>query len=272
MFSEAIHSCVDSGNQLLLLFGLKRGEKPADEDFPFGYGKEVYFWCFVVAILIFAVGAGISIYEGIHSVLDPHEITDPTINYIVLALAIVFEGFAWYFAYKEFNKQRGDEGFFSAIHRSKNPSVFVVLFEDSAAMLGLIVAGIGVFLAQLTGNALWDGIASIAIGVILAGTAIWLAYETKGLLIGESASKETVRKIREILNSDNNISHVNEVLTMHVGPESILANLSVDFVDGIDSKEVESSIASLNQAIKQLDPDIKKVFIEAESRIQGATT
>ncbi len=270
MFSEAIHSCVDSGNQLLLLLGIKRSQKPPDKDFPFGHGKEVYFWSFVVAILIFAVGAGISIYEGIHSVMDPHEIGDPTINYIVLGLAFVFEGFAWLFAYKEFNKLRGNRGFFSAIRQSKKPSIFVVLFEDSAAMLGLLVAGIGVFLATTTGNPIWDGIASILIGLILAGTAIWLAYETKSLLIGEAADEKVVEIIGNILEKSPQIEAVNEILTMHMGPETVLANISVDFATGLDSTQLELSIADLDRKIKEALPDVSKVFIEAESWVKSS--
>ena len=264
MLSEGIHSLVDTGNQVLLLLGLKRAQKPADENFPFGHGKEIYFWSFVVAILIFAVGSGISIYEGIHSLMDPHPITSPYINYLVLGLALVFEGAATYTAWKEFNKERGQKGYVEAIRRSKNPGIFVVLFEDSAAMLGLVVAGVGIGLGQITGQLFWDGVASIVIGLILGGTAIWLAYETKGLLIGESANKEINRAIREIVSDRVEIKTVNEVLTMHMGPEFILATVSVDFDSGIGSDDVEQSITQMNRAIKSEIPDVKRLFIEAE--------
>jgi len=264
MLSEGIHSSVDTGNQLLLLLGLRRAKKPADERFPYGHGKEVYFWSFVVAIMIFGVGAGISIYEGIHSVMDPHPIRNPMTNYIVLGLAMIFEAFAWYFAWKEFRKAKGERSYYEAVRKEKDPTTFVVLFEDSAAMLGLIVAFIGIWLGEVTGYLLWDGIASIVIGVILAVTAAWLAYETKGLLIGESASTEIVNGISELAKSSDNIRSVNETLTMHVGPEYVLLNLSVDFKNSLDAESIEKSIDDLTGRIKNRYPSIKRIFIEAE--------
>lgn len=264
MFSEGIHSLVDTGNQGLLLYGLKAAKKPADKRFPFGHGKEIYFWSFVVAILIFAVGAGISIYEGIHHILHPVEITDPSINYLVLGLAILFEGGALYIAVKEFNHARGDLGYLQAVRRGKDPTLFVVLFEDSAAMLGLVIALIGIYLAQATGFAAWDGIASVAIGCILAGTAFWLAVETKSLLIGEGADQQTVDTIKKIANDLDDIEQVNEVLTLHMGPEFILANISLDFKDDLQTGRIEQIIHSLDQSIKAEFPYIKRIFIEAE--------
>ncbi len=266
MLSEGIHSVVDTGNQILLLYGLKRSERPADKNFPFGHGKEVYFWSFVVAILIFAVGAGISIYEGIHHILNPSPIKSPGVNYIVIALAMVFEGGAWYLALREFSRTKGRRGYIEAVRRGKDPSIFVVLFEDSAAMLGLATAFIGIWLSQLTGNPDFDGLASIIIGLILGGTAIWLAYETKSLLIGESADEEVVRGVRELAKSFKEIEYVNEVLTMHMGPSFILVNLSVDFNDDISAKEVEDAIALLDKRIKEKFPRVKRVFVEAEAR------
>ena len=198
MLSEGIHSLVDTGNQVLLLYGLRRAQRPADRQFPFGHGKEIYFWSFVVAILIFAVGSGISIYEGIRHILHPAPITDSFINYIVLGLAMVFEGFAWTYALIEFRKQKGDYGYFEAVRRGKDPTLFVVLFEDSAAMLGLLVAFFGILLTDITGIHYFDGAASVVIGIILGVTAAWLAYETKGLLIGESAAPKTVQRLKDI--------------------------------------------------------------------------
>jgi cation diffusion facilitator family transporter len=265
MFSEGVHSVVDTGNQFLLLHGLRRSKKPPDEQFPFGHGKELYFWSFIVAIMIFAVGAGISAYEGVRHILHPRPIEQPVVNYIVLAFAMMFEGGAWFFAWKEFAKARGSYGYFEAVHRGKDPSIFVVLFEDSAAMLGLIVAFFGVFLGQITGNPLFDGAASVVIGLILGATAIWLAYETKGLLIGESANPEVVQAIRDTVVDHRAIHHVNEILTMHLGPEFILVNLSVDFVDEATAEEVESTVAQLDRQLKQALPRVKRVFIEAEA-------
>jgi cation diffusion facilitator family transporter len=266
MMSEGIHSLVDTGNQVLLLYGMKRAEKPPDADFPFGYGKEIYFWSFIVAILIFALGGGISIYEGIRHIQHPEPISNPLVNYIVLGLALVFEGAAWYFAFREFSRVKGRWGYLEAIQRAKDPSIFVVLFEDSAAMLGLIVAFSGVWLSQSTGILIFDGIASVIIGFVLVGTAIWLAYETKGLLIGESANQSVIRGIRSALEAKSNIQHINEILTMHMGPDFILANISVDFADTISAQQVEADIAAIDRGIKQAFPQIKRVFIEAEKR------
>lgn len=265
MLSEAIHSVVDTGNQVLLLYGLKRAAKPADERFPFGHGKEVYFWSFIVAMLIFAVGAAVSIYKGIHHVIHPEPITSPMINYIVLVLAMIFEGFAWAFAFKEFRKSKGDWGYYEAVRRGKDPTMFVVLFEDSAAMIGLIVAFFGVLLSQVTGIHQFDGIASIAIGLVLAGTAAWLAYETKSLLIGESANRHVIEDIRRIVAEQPDVEKVNEVLTMHMGPEFILLTISVEFRDGATVEKLETRIAKITGQIKQAHPLVKRVFIEAES-------
>lgn len=264
MMSEGIHSTVDTGNQFLLLLGLKKAKKPADKEFPFGHGKEIYFWSFIVAIMIFAVGAGISIYEGIHSLMDPHPVQNPIINYVVLGLAMIFEGFAWYFAWKEFDKARGDRGYYEAVRKEKNPTLFVVLFEDSAAMLGLIVAFLGIALGQFTGLHIFDGIASIIIGIILGITAAWLAYETKGLLIGESADPKIVTGITNLANNYNFISGVNEVLTMHMGPNYILLNLSVNFENTMDVTDIEENISTISSQIKKEYPLVKRVFIEAE--------
>jgi cation diffusion facilitator family transporter len=266
MFSEGIHSLVDTGNQILLLHGLKKAQRPACKRFPFGHGKEVYFWSFAVAILIFAVGAGVSLYEGIIHTLHPKPIGNPLINYIVLGLAMLFEGAAWYFAFKEFTKAKGKWGYIEAVQRGKDPTMFVVLFEDSAAMLGIIVAFLGVFLADKTGILIFDGIASIIIGLILGGTAVWLAYETKGLLIGESANRSVVKGIREIILKFDGINKINEVLTMHMGPDFILANISIDFQDDIPAGDLEEIITSMDMQIKESFPTVKRIFMEAESR------
>lgn len=266
MLSEGIHSLVDTGNQILLLHGIKQSRKPADDRFPFGHGKEVYFWSFIVAILIFALGGGISIYEGFQHVRHPEPISNPLINYIVLGLAMIFEGAAWYFAFREFSRAKGKWGYVEAVQRAKDPSTFVVLFEDSAAMLGLMVAFAGVALSQYTGILVFDGVASIIIGLILIGTAIWLAYETKGLLIGESANPRVVNGIRNILNSYDRIEYINEILTMHMGPEYILANISVDFTDSTSAQEVETTIAEIDRRIKADFPNVKRVFVETEAR------
>jgi len=266
MLSEGIHSVVDTGNQVLLLWGLNRSKRPPDDDYPFGHGKELYFWSFIVAIMIFAVGAGVSIYEGIHQISEPGLIENPSVNYIVLGLAMVFEGAAWYYAFVAFNKVRGKWGFIEAVQRGKDPSMFVVLFEDSAAMLGLILAFLGVLLSQLTGIAIFDGIASVLIGLILAGTAIWLAYETKSLLIGERANKHVIAGIRQIVLRHEEIHHVNDLLTMHMGPDFILLNLSVKFNNDAASPDIERAVAEVDSEIKRAYPEVQRIFIEAERR------
>lgn len=265
MLSEGIHSIVDTGNQILLLYGLKRAARPASPQFPFGHGKEIYLWSFVVAILIFAVGAGISIYEGIDHIRHPSTPNDPTVNYIVLGLAMIFEGGALYFALTEFNKVRGPYSYVEAVRRGKDPSLFVVLFEDCAAMLGLFVALAGIILAQITGNAFWDGAASVIIGLILAFTAIWLAHETKSLLIGEGANKDIVEGIHRIASKHESIKKINEVLTLHMGPEFILVNMSISFKSHLPIGNIEKAIEIITKEIKEEFPTAKKVFIEAES-------
>ena len=265
ILSEGIHSVIDTGNEGLMLLGLHMAKKPADELHPFGRGKEVYFWSFVVAIMIFAVGSGVSVYEGVHNLLHPEPIKNPAVNYIVIGIAFIFEGTSWTYALINFNKERGNQGFFRAAHTAKDPSTFIVLFEDSAALSGLLAAGLGIFLEQMTGNTLYDSLASILIGLILAVTAAWLAYETKGLLIGESARTEIVKEIKSVLNSFDSIEHINEVLTMHMGPHYILVNLSVDFKDSVTAGQVESNIEEMDQKIKQRNSDIKRIFIESET-------
>ncbi len=269
MLSEGIHSMVDTGNQILLLHGLRRAQLPADRRFPFGHGKEVYFWSFVVAILIFAVGAGISIYEGIRHLINPSPITNPLINYIVLGLAMIFEGAAWTFAFIEFRKEKGQWGYLEAVQRGKDPTLFVVLFEDSAAMLGLIAAAAGIGLAQLTGIPYFDGAASILIGLILAATAIWLAYETQGLLIGESANEGVVDGIRNLAIEETDVDSINEVLTMHMGPEFILLNLSVKFREAATAPEIEAAVRRMESRIKTEYPEVKRIFIEAEAKMSS---
>ncbi len=266
MLSEGIHSTVDTGNQALLLYGIHRSKRPPDDTFPFGYGKEVYFWSFVVALLIFALGSGVSIYEGIHRLSHPAEMKNPTLSYWVLGLSFVFEGGSWLFALKEFSKVKGRWGYLEAVHRGKNPPMFMVLFEDSAATLGLVIAFFGVWLGHRTGNMAYDGWASILIGGLLGATAFWLAVETKSLLIGESALPEVVRGIRALAAGFPEIEHVNEVLTLHMGPEYILVNLSVDFVDSIPAGRVEEVIQELDRLIKERYPLVKRVFVEAEAR------
>lgn len=265
MFAEGVHSIVDSGNQLLLLYGMKRAVRPADDRHPFGYGKEVYFWSFVVAILLFSIGAGVSMYHGIEKILHPHPVENPLINFIVIGLAVVFEGYALHAAVKEMNARRGDEGVMSWIKRSKDAPLVVVLLEDTGALIGLLIAGLALLGALVFDMPVLDGVASVLIGILLALAAVVLAIETKGLLIGEAADPEVQKGIEIILANDNRILAINEILTMHMGPEDVFCALSVDFRDDESSIDVESSISDLEATIKARFPQIKRVFIEAQS-------
>ena len=266
MLSEGVHSVVDTGNQMLLLYGMRRARRPADASHPFGYGAELYFWAFVVAILIFAVGAGVSFYEGIQKITAPLPIENPVVNYIVLALAGVFEGATWTVAYRNFNRPRGGTTLIAAVRRSKDPTVFTVLFEDTAALLGLLVAFVGIFVSVTYGLVWADGAASMTIGVILAVAAALLANETKGLLIGEGAAPEVEETIRNIVLATPTIAGMNELRTLHRGPEDILLALSVDFEDNLTAGKVEEAIQALEIAIRNRFPAVGRVFIEVQSR------
>ncbi len=266
MFSEAVHSAVDTGNQVLLLYGMKRAARPADARHPFGYGREIYFWAFVVAIMIFATGAGVSIYEGVAKLKHPEPVTDAYINYIVLGLAIAFEGGSFWVALKEFNRVKGGRGYLAAIRVSKDPPLFTVLLEDTAALIGLFVALGGIALAEALNMPALDGVASILIGCVLAAVAALLAYETKGLLIGEAADPEAVVRVRRIVGAEQGVQRINELLTMHMGPRDVLLNLSIDFRDGMSAEQVEAQVTDLERRIKAAVPEITRVFIEAQDR------
>ena len=265
MFSEAIHSVVDTGNQILLLYGIKRSERPADKTHPFGYGMEVYFWSFVVAILLFGLGSGVSIYEGFSKIQNPHPVTNPFVNYIVIGFAIIFETIAFSVAYRELRKTKGSQSLIKAIRTSKDPTIFTVLFEDFAALLGLMVAGLAIYLGEVLNFPVLDGIASVIIGLILALTASLLAFECKGLLCGEAANDQIVAGIEDIVKGETDVLYINEILTMHLGPQDILLNISLDFKDAMSSGNVETTISELETSIKSKFPEIKRVFIEAQS-------
>ena len=271
MLSEGIHSLVDTGNQVLLLFGIRQAAKPASRDFPFGHGKEIYFWCFIVAMLIFALGGTASIYQGIQHLSHAEPISNILVNYLVLGFALLFEFGALYVALKEFNLNRGDQRWMDAVIHGKDPTLFVVVFEDTAAMLGLLIALLGLIAYQLTGNPLYDAVASIAIGVVLILTAIWLAVESKGLLIGEAASPQVRAAVRNTVTADDRVLAINELATLHMGPEYIVVVLSANYVDTLTAGEVESATAELNRQIKGLDARIKRVFIEPEGSDQPAS-
>ena len=269
ILAEAIHSLVDTSNELLLLYGLRRAKLPPDDQFPFGHGKEVYFWSFVVAILVFAVGSGLSIYQGVDHLLYPRRINHPFVIYLVLGMAALFEGSSWNIARREFDKRKGRRGYFEAIHRGKDPSVFVVFLEDSAALFSLGVAFIGISLSLISSSTFFDALASVIIGLILGITASILAAETKSLLIGESANREVIQGIREIVNALDSVERVNEILTMHMGPEFIVVNLCVEFADFASADDIETQISSLERRIKKTYPKVKRIFVESRHRRMG---
>ncbi|MEH2296915.1 cation diffusion facilitator family transporter [Nostoc sp.] len=265
MISEGIHSVVDTADQLVLLLGIRRSQKPADDSHPFGYGQELYFWTFIVAILIFAIGGGMSIYEGITHLINPSPLEDPKWNYIVLGMAILLEGFSWTVALKEFLPTKGKQNFWQAIKTSKDPTVFTILCEDSAAILGLLVALIGIFLGHLFNNVYFDGIASIIIGIILAIVAVILARESKGLLLGESADPQTIANIRSLSKTEPGVKEVIRVLTMQLAPQEVLLNLEIQFSQNLTGEEIALTVESLEVKISQKHPEIKQIFIEAKS-------
>ncbi|RVT39557.1 cation diffusion facilitator family transporter [Sphingobium algorifonticola] len=266
MLTEGVHSLVDSGNQVLLLYGQAKAKRPPDATHPFGYGRELYFWAFVVAILIFAVGAGASIYEGWLHIAEPEPLRDPAINYAVLAVAVLLEGTSWAIAVREFNGKRGASSWWQSIRRSKDPAGFIVLFEDSAALIGLGIAGVGVWASHHYGDPRIDGMASIAIGLILAGVAVLLAREAKGLLIGESADPAIISVVWSILDKRPQISAVNHVRTIHTAPDAVFVAISADFADDLPMGEAESLIEDIEREMKARVPELTSIYIRPEKQ------
>jgi cation diffusion facilitator family transporter len=263
MISEAIHSVIDTGNQALLLLGLHRSRKPPDEVHVFGHGKELYFWSLIVAIMLFGVGGGMAFYEGVTHLLQPHPLEDARWAYAVLAIAFVFEGGSFTIALRELRRRRGKRTLLDAVQSSKDPSVFTVLFEDSAALAGLVVAFLGVYLGHRFENPYFDGAASIVIGLILAAVALVLAYESRGLLIGESAAPVVVESIAKIAGEDQAVAAARTPLTMHLAPREVLLNLEVEFRRGVSAEEQLAAIDRIEQSIRNKHPEITRIFIEA---------
>lgn len=264
MLTEGVHSLVDSGNQLLLLHGQSRAKRPPDEAHPFGYGRELYFWAFVVAILIFAIGAGVSIYEGVAHVREPEPLADPLVNYIVLAISVALEGTSWTIAMREFAAAKGQTGWWTAIRQSKDPAGFIVLFEDSAALVGLLVAGVGIWASHRWGDPRIDGYASVVIGLVLGLVALLLAREAKGLLIGERADPAVVARVRALVAAHPGVTAVNHVRTIHTAPDSIFVAISADLDDNLTMGEGERMIEDLERALRAVEPRLSSIYIRPE--------
>lgn len=265
MLSEGVHSLVDTGNEVLLLYGMRRADRPPDRTHPLGHGRELYFWSFIVALLVFALGAGVSIYQGIHHIMAPEPIENVGWNYGVLAASFVFEGFSWVVALREFREQKGSAGYVEAITRSKDPTTFTVLLEDSAALIGLAIAFVGIFLAETLGRPELDGVASVGIGIVLAGVAIFLARESKGLLIGEPALPSVQAAILRMAEADPAIQKANGVITTHLGPRQIVVALSAEFEDHMTAPEIEACVQRLEARVKAELPDVTTVFVKPQT-------
>jgi cation diffusion facilitator family transporter len=265
MLSEGIQSIVDTGNSGLLLLGMRLSQKPADEEHPFGYGKELYFWTLIVAVVIFAGGGGISIYGGVLRLIHPRPLEDPTWSYAVLGIAAISEGWSLRVGLKAFRPQQGRQPLLRAIQSSKDPSTFTVLIEDAAALAGIAAAFLGIYLGHALDNLYLDGVASLAIGLILAGMAILLIYKSRGLLIGESVDRQTLASVRAIAESDPCVEKARRLLTSYFGPASVLLNMDLQFREGLPSGEVEAAVERIEKAIRTVHPEIRNIFVEAES-------
>jgi cation diffusion facilitator family transporter len=265
MLSESVHSFVDIGNQILLLYGMRRAKLQADADHPIGYGRELYFWSFIVALLVFALGAVVSIYHGILHVRTPEPIHDPFVNYVVLALAFIFEGASWWIAFKHFRTMKGTLGYYAAFRGSKDPPSFVGLFEDSSALIGIVIAAFGTFAATHLGHPALDGVASILIGVVLACTAGLLARESKSLLIGERADRALSDSLLRIAEAASASSKANGLLTVQLAPDQILAALSIEFADALRVPEVEAAVVEIERQIRAAHHEVVTLFIKPQT-------
>ncbi|MEP7299051.1 MAG: cation diffusion facilitator family transporter [Burkholderiales bacterium] len=267
MLSEGIHSAVDAGNGALLLVGLHMSKKPATREHPFGRGKELYFWSLIVAVLIFGLGGGMSIYEGVMHIRQPKPLTDPTWSYVVLAMAALFEGASFLVALRHFRRQSAGRPFWSSLHGSKDPSIYTVLAEDSAALAGLAVAAAGVWASHSLKMPVLDGAASVVIGGILAGVAVLLIRESRGLLVGEGVRPDTAAAIRAIAQQQPQVQKAGLPLTMYVGADNVLLALDVVFADGVSADDAATTVERIERAIRERFPKITRIYIESRNRI-----
>jgi cation diffusion facilitator family transporter len=270
MLSEAVHSLVDTVNEVLLLYGIARSARPADRSHPLGYGRELYFWSFVVALLIFALGAGVSVYQGVSRILVPHSLERPGVIYAVLAVALVFEGASWWISMRAFGATKGNRGWWEAFRDSKDPPAFIVVFEDSAALLGILAAAAGTAAAIRTGDARWDGVASLVIAAILAGVAALLAQESKKLLIGERADPALSDAILHTASDIAGVCSANSIVTVQIAPHSVIATLSLDFFDYMRAPEIERAVVELENRIRSSYPEVSALFVKPQSVLVAA--
>lgn len=265
MLSEAIHSIVDTGNQGLLLLGMRRSQRPADARHPFGYSREIYFWSFVVAVLLFAAGGGVAIYEGIHKIADPEPIENALVNYVILGVAVAMELSSFAVAYREFRDTNPNCSWWRAVREAKDPVTFVVLFEDTAALFGLVAALTGLSLAHLLGIPEFDGVASIVIGLILIVASSLLARETMGLIIGESALPSVLADIERLIRDGTGVAGVRDINSVHLGPHDIVVTAAVDFDDRLSAAEVERSVAAIRAAVREAQADVRHLYLAPTS-------
>jgi cation diffusion facilitator family transporter len=271
MLSEAIHSSVDTADQALMLYGLARAQRPPDPEHPLGHGRELYFWSFTVALLIFTLGAGFTAFEGIQHVLAPHAVSNPYVSYIVYAASALFEGVSWAFALVEFRKAKGKLGYYEAVRTSKNPPAFIVLFEDSAALVGLAIAAAGTFAADRLNMPVLDGAASIGIAAVLGATALMLARESKGLLIGEAASPELRDAVMRTAREIDGIERAQVVFSVHMAPDQVVIALSLEFRDDLIANQIEATVDLLEDRIQQRHSDVIAVFVKPEHQSAPVT-
>jgi len=265
MLSEGIHSLVDTANEWLLLLGLRASQQPATEQRPFGYGRELYFWAFMVAVFIFAIGGGLSLYEGYAHLRHPTPLGDPTWNYVVLGLAFCFDGASFLVARRTFNAQRGQRPFWKAFRDSKDPAIFVVLFEDASDLLGLLIAFLGVFLSHWLARPELDGVASLLIGLLLLVVAALLLRETKSLLLGEPAEAPLLASITALACAEAAIVRTAPPLSSYLSPQEILVVLPAEFASDLPASQLTEAVERLRAAIKAAHPEVRHVFVQPVS-------
>lgn len=266
MASEAVHSVVDTSNELLLLYGIHRANHPPDSLHPLGYGRELYFWSFVVALLLFALGAGVALYQGVLHVFAPKPIESPAVSFVVLALSFIFEGASWWIAVRRFRRGEFEISYYEAFRRSKDPPAFMVVFEDSAALIGIVIAAVSTTAVVAFDQPLWDGVGSVLVGLLLGGVSIVLARESKSLLIGEPAVPELAQSLLEIVRHSPGVLQAGGLLTMQLAPDQVIAAISIEFADNSRANDIEAHVAAIEKHVRTRHPSVKNLFIKPQTR------